>query len=117
MLPLVPAVFCSVKARHKEQGSPTEGWIFPQDTRSGHLESDGLAKDQHALAVKNSKVKSFEPYCLRHTALSSSGQNSQKELLVNGLEVRVIPGSPILLFPTQRDFEQSAAVANAYGAK
>lgn len=74
MLPLVPAVFEALKARQKEQGSPSEGWIFPHDTRSGHLESDGLAKDQHALALKNSKVKPFEPYCLRHTALTNLGE-------------------------------------------
>jgi integrase len=74
MLPLVPAVFDALRARQREQGSPTEGWIFPLDTRSGHLESDGLAKDQHALALKNSKVKPFEPYCLRHTALTNLGE-------------------------------------------
>lgn len=74
MLPLVPAVFDALKARQKEQGSPSEGWIFPHDTRSGHLESDGLAKGQHALALKNSKVKPFEPYCLRHTALTNLGE-------------------------------------------
>jgi site-specific recombinase XerD len=53
---------------------PTEGWLFPANTRSGHLESDGLAKDQHALALKNSKVTAFEPYCLRHTALTNLGE-------------------------------------------
>jgi integrase len=74
VLPLVPAVFDALKARHKDQGSPTEGWLFPQDTRSGHLASDGLAKYQHALALKNSKVKPFEPYCLRHTALTNLGE-------------------------------------------
>jgi integrase len=73
MLPLVPAVFDALKARHKEQGSPTEGLLFPLDTRSGHLESDGLAKDQHAHALKNSRVKPFEPYCLRHTSLTTLG--------------------------------------------
>jgi integrase len=74
MLPLVPEVFNALKARHKEQGSPIEGWLFPQDTHSGHLESDGLAKDQHALALKNSGIKAFEPYCLRHTALTNLGE-------------------------------------------
>lgn len=74
MLPLVPAVFEVLKARQAEQGSPSEGWIFPQDTRSGHLESDGLMKDQHALALKTSQVKPFEPYCLRHTALTNLGE-------------------------------------------
>jgi integrase len=76
MLPLVPAVFQALKTRHREQGSPIDGWIFPADTRTGHLESDGLAKQQHALALKNCnpKVKPFEPYCLRHTALTNLGE-------------------------------------------
>jgi integrase len=76
MLPLVPTVFDALKARKDGQGSPAEGWVFPAPTRSGHLESDGLAKDQHALALKNSglKLKKFEPYCLRHTALTNLGE-------------------------------------------
>lgn len=74
MLPLVPVVFEALKARQRAQKSPSEGWVFPLDTRSGHLESDGLAKDQHALALKNSKVKPFEPYVLRHTALTNLGE-------------------------------------------
>jgi integrase len=74
MLPLVPTVFDALKARHMKQGSPVDGWLFPADTRSNHLESDGLAKAQHALALKNSRVKPFEPYCLRHTALTNLGE-------------------------------------------
>lgn len=73
MLPLVPAVFDVLKARQREQ-SAIEGWVFPADTQTGHLESDGLSKIQHALALKNSKVKAFEPYCLRHTALTNLGE-------------------------------------------
>jgi site-specific recombinase XerD len=33
-----------------------------------------LAKDQHALALRESKVKAFVPYCLRHTALTTLGE-------------------------------------------
>lgn len=73
MLPLVPAVFDVLKSRQRGQ-SIMEGWVFPADTRTGHLESDGLAKTQHAIALKNSKVKAFEPYCLRHTALTNLGE-------------------------------------------
>lgn len=81
MLPLVPAVFSTLKARQNAQGSPTEGWIFPADTESGHLEG-GSAKNQHAAALKTvnvetekenepPKLKPFPPYCLRHTALTN----------------------------------------------
>lgn len=70
ILPMVLGVYDAVKARHEAQGCPTEGWVFPADTASGHLEG-GSAKNQHALALKESKVKRFEPYCLRHTALTN----------------------------------------------
>jgi integrase len=80
MLPLVPAVHDALKARQKAQGSPSVGWIFPADTKSGHLEG-GSAKNQHALALrtintaakKNNtpELEPFPPYCLRHTALTN----------------------------------------------
>jgi integrase len=81
MLPLVPAVFSLLKVRQKAQGSRAEGWVFPANTKSGHLE-DGSAKNQHAAALKavNAEVQKknepprlrpFPPYCLRHTALTN----------------------------------------------
>src|SRR6185503_2031265 len=47
----------------------TDGWVFPSSSREGHFNKD-TAKDQHRKALDNSGVKSFEPYCLRHTALT-----------------------------------------------
>jgi integrase len=84
MLPLVPAVYGALKARQNAQGSPTQGWIFPADTPSGHLQGDS-AKNQHAAALKavseeatkktgKSELQPFQPfppYCLRHTALTN----------------------------------------------
>lgn len=81
MLPLVPAVFATLKSRQESQGRPLEGWVFPADTKSGHLEG-GSAKNQHAAALKavnaeaekkneSPKLKPFPPYCLRHTALTN----------------------------------------------
>jgi len=43
--------------------------VFPSGSREGHFNGNS-AKDQHALALKNSVVKRFEPYVLRHTALT-----------------------------------------------
>jgi integrase len=71
-LPMVPEVFAAPKARHLAQGEPAEGWVFPAKSASGHLEQ-GTAKKQHAKALKNSGVKPFEPYRLRHTALTNMG--------------------------------------------
>jgi integrase len=81
MLPLVPAVYNALKARQTTQGSPTTGWVFPADTKSGHLDG-GSAKNQHGAALKvvNAETKKknkppelepFPPYCLRHTALTN----------------------------------------------
>jgi integrase len=81
MLPLVPAVYDALKSRQEAQGTPTEGWIFPAETKSGHLEG-GSAKNQHAAALKavneeatkkkrKPELQPFPPYCLRHTALTN----------------------------------------------
>jgi integrase len=69
ILPLVPEVYAVLERRRDEQGKPEEGWVFPSSAREGHLNGD-TTKDQHAIALKNSKVARFEPYILRHTALT-----------------------------------------------
>jgi len=77
MLPMVPAVYEALKARREAAGNPEEGWIFPASSREGHLNKD-TAKDQHKRALdranaaaKGKKVlKHFQPYVLRHTALT-----------------------------------------------
>jgi integrase len=71
-LPMIPVVFEALKVRYEAQGCPNEGWVFPTNSTSGHL-TQGTAKKQHAIALKNSKVRPFEPYCLRHTAFTNMG--------------------------------------------
>jgi integrase len=44
-------------------------WIFPADTRSGHIET-GTLKKQHAKAITLGEVSAFVPYDLRHTCLT-----------------------------------------------
>lgn len=73
ILPMVPQVFGVLEARHKAIGNPSEGWVFPSTSKYGHFEGDS-AKNQHARALEKSKVKPFEPYCLRHTALTRLGE-------------------------------------------
>ncbi len=73
VLPMVPEVYGVLKARHEAQGRPTEGWVFPSTSACGHFEGDS-AKNQHARALKTAKVTPFEPYCLRHTALTRLGE-------------------------------------------
>jgi integrase len=44
-------------------------WLFPSETKSGHIEPSTLRK-QHAKALRNSSVAPFEFYTLRHTCLT-----------------------------------------------
>lgn len=69
ILPLVPEVYAVLFNRREAQGRLEEGWVFPSNSKEGHLNGD-TSKDQHALALDRSKVKAFEPYILRHTALT-----------------------------------------------
>jgi integrase len=73
ILPMTPSVHALLKARHELQGSPSDGWVFPRSGRSEHLTGEGT-KDQHTRALKESGVKSFVPYVLRHTALTRLGK-------------------------------------------
>jgi len=79
MLPMVPAVCAAVKAKWEAEGKPEEGWLFPSSSREGHFNKD-TAKDQHKRALVRANIKakaegakelkSFQPYILRHTALT-----------------------------------------------
>jgi integrase len=69
ILPMVPEVFAVFKKRWEAQNKSSDGWIFPSASREGHFNKD-TAKDQHKKALVDSSVKVFEPYCLRHTALT-----------------------------------------------
>ena len=79
MLPMVPAVYSALKARWEAAGKPEEGWIFPTSSREKHLNKD-TAKDQHKKAIERANataeadsakvIPPFQPYILRHTALT-----------------------------------------------
>lgn len=51
------------------RAASTSEWVFPSDTRSGHIEGSTLRK-QHVAAVKLSGVDPFVLYSLRHTAIT-----------------------------------------------
>lgn len=112
LLPMTAEVYRSLQSRWEAAGNPTQGWVFPAASASGHLEQ-GSAKIQHAKALKKLVCASsayqewakksgaedwrepvsgaaslegdfvtrhanvitegfipFQPYCLRHTALT-----------------------------------------------
>jgi integrase len=71
---------CSLQWRNAAADESKSGWIFPAETKSGHLEGY-CAKNQHAAALAAIKAKAvrekvenpvlpFPPYVMRHTALT-----------------------------------------------
>jgi integrase len=71
-LPMSPRVRNLLQARWEACGKPVEGWIWPAPTTSGHIEPSSLKK-QHTRALKESKVRRFVLYSLRHTFLTRLG--------------------------------------------
>jgi integrase len=68
-LPMVPEVYAVLRQRYEIACQPENGWVFPAPTASGHVEQSGM-RYQHLKTLKESGVTPFEPYCLRHTALT-----------------------------------------------
>ena len=90
LLPMIPDVYQMLKERHEAQGKPACGWVFPSTANCGHLEQ-GTAKTQHSAAIAKANadtnkankkrevagekllplpLTAFEPYVMRHTALT-----------------------------------------------
>lgn len=84
VIPMTPRVRAVLESRRNETGRPEEGWIWPAQTRSGHVEPSSLRK-QHANAFKaigeeaakrnERPVRPFVLYSLRHTFLTRLGQS------------------------------------------
>jgi integrase len=84
VLPMTPRVRQILETRWEAAATPSEGWIWPAPTRSGHVESSSLKK-QHARTFKvladetkrnNAKpVRTFVLYSLRHTFLTRLGES------------------------------------------
>jgi len=84
MLLMTPRVRAVLEHRWERTGKPIEGWVWPAQTRSGHLEPSSLRK-QHGktfetIAEQASKdnlkpVSSFVLYSLRHTFLTRLGES------------------------------------------
>jgi integrase len=64
----------NLESRWHQASTPTEGWVWPAPTCSGHLEPSSIKK-QHAKALKISQVRPFVLYSLRHTFLTRLGES------------------------------------------
>lgn len=71
-LPVFPFFYGLLRSQWETQGQPSDGWVFPADSPSGHV-GPWLYK-QHNEAVRRSGVRPFVPYELRHTALTRLAQ-------------------------------------------
>jgi integrase len=72
ILPMTPNVRAILESRWESAGRPLEGFVWPAPTKSGHLEPSSLKK-QHLRALKQSGVRPFVLYSIRHTFLTRLG--------------------------------------------
>src|SRR5262249_2018459 len=63
-----------LELRWEDAEKPSEGWVWPANTASGHMEHDTL-RVQHQKALKDSKVSPFVIYSFRHTFLTRLGES------------------------------------------
>ncbi|MGH9466519.1 MAG: tyrosine-type recombinase/integrase, partial [Terriglobales bacterium] len=108
-LPMLPAVQCAMRNRWIEQGQPREGWVFPSDSPDGHLMADGTWHLHHA-AVKASGVKPFEPYIMRHTALTNLAAAG-----ADAFTLARIAGHSSITITQRYCHPQADAIARAFG--
>ena len=74
VLPMTPRVRAILDARWAAAGKREEGWVWPARTRSGHVEPNSIY-GQHLNAIRDSKVRPFVLYSLRHTFLTRLGES------------------------------------------
>jgi integrase len=74
ILPLTQRVRSLMEERWTKAGEPQEGWIFAAPTQSGHADHSTLKK-QHTRALKDSRVRPFVLYSLRHTFATRLAEN------------------------------------------
>jgi integrase len=74
VLPLSARVRTMLESRWKDAGELSEGWVWPAETKDGHINHDSV-KLQHRNALKLAKIRAFEVYSIRHTFLTRLGEN------------------------------------------
>ena len=74
VLPMTANVRGILEARWEHAAKPSDGWVWPAPTHSGHVESCSL-KRQHRTGLRISKVRPFVLYSLRHTFLTRLGES------------------------------------------
>lgn len=73
-LPFSPRVRNVLRARWKIANEPTEGWVWPAETKDEPI-NHGSLKVQHKKALKLAMVSSLDVYSIRHTFLTRLGES------------------------------------------
>jgi integrase len=71
---MTPRVRALLEERWDAAGQPQEGWIWPALTQSEHIDRSSLKK-QHRKALRESRIRPFVLYSLRHTFLTRLGES------------------------------------------
>jgi integrase len=74
VIPMTRRVRSVLELQSEQVGKPEDGWVFPANTKSGHVEPSTL-RSQHRNALKLSNVRPFVLYTLRHTFLTRLGES------------------------------------------
>lgn len=74
VLPMTLRVRAILENRWLAAGKPEEGCLWPARTRSGHVEPNSIY-GQHLNALRDSGVRPFVLYSLRHTFLTRLGES------------------------------------------
>jgi integrase len=72
VLPMTPRVRSILEERWQSSGRVEEGWVWPAPTKSGHMDHFSV-KTQHQKTLRESGVRPFVLYSLRHTFLTRLG--------------------------------------------
>ena len=71
-IPMTKRLRAKLEAKWKSLGNPVAGWVWPAETKSGHINHCSCRR-AHRAALKVSKVRPFVLYSLRHTFLTRLG--------------------------------------------
>lgn len=69
-LPMTDALYTALRAYWESTGSKATGWLFASPVKKGRPYNQKMVADWHAAALKKADLAEFDPYCLRHTALT-----------------------------------------------
>ena len=73
LVPMTPRVREILRRLHESANRPTDGWVFPAPTKSGHAEPS-TRRGPHRKALAASRVRPFVFYTLRHTFFTRLGE-------------------------------------------